>query len=448
MANPIQGYFNSTSFTLDVNGFPIWNMAVGSEFMAKFAHTALGNGAAAVTTGGFQVVKKTGMTVTVKPYFICKDGYMMYQTAETDITFTSSTSEQVFYISARLDVANNHFTGDNIAGYTTFVSATDIAACKLTITANAVTITDGMITDLRYDANYCGQIDEYRERSLELIAELEAALEAALAGGIPAHASTHAAGGADPIVLTSIATVGVDYASPATIAMINGGGVFTGGSVTAQGTPNQTVAVSAGSIITPDGKRYAFDAVASLAATAADATNPRIDIVYASSAGVVTYLAGTAAASPSQPATPSNGTILAAITRAANDNAISTAEIEDQRDFITTANDFEDVNGVTEASNWFNCNIDKKHTRNFSFTISNTTAKGVAFWNVPYKTCDVILTIKMTATAPVTWLLDSRTLVWPAGAPTLTSGFTYEILFSYVPLIGKWIGRAQLGAAN
>jgi hypothetical protein len=204
VADPIQGYFDSTSFTLDVNGFPIWNRAVGSTFMAKFAHTVLGNGAAAVTTGGFQVVKKTGMTVTVKPYFICKDGYMMYQTAETDITFTSSVSEQVFYIGARLDVANNHFTGDNVAGYTTFVSATDLASCKLTITANAVTITDGMIEDLRYNTAYCGQIDEYRERSLELIAELELALEVALAGGIPAHASTHAAGGGDPITPASI----------------------------------------------------------------------------------------------------------------------------------------------------------------------------------------------------------------------------------------------------
>lgn len=200
MADPIQGYFNSTTFTLDVNGFPIWNRAVGSEFMAKFAHTVLGNGAAAVTTGGFQVVKKTGMTVTVKPYFICKDGYMMYQTAETDIEFTSSTSEQVFYIGARLDIANNHFENDDVAAYTTFVSATDIASCKLTITANAVAITDGMIQDLRYNTTYCGQIDAYRERSIALLAELEQALEDTLAGGVPAHASTHAAGGADPVV--------------------------------------------------------------------------------------------------------------------------------------------------------------------------------------------------------------------------------------------------------
>jgi len=204
VANPIQGYFDSDDFTLDVNGFPIWNRAVGSEFMAKFAHTVLGDGAAAVTTGGFQVVKKTGMIVTVKPYFIAKNGYMMYQTAETDIEFTSSTSEQVFYIGARLDVANNHFTGDDVDAYTTFVSATDLVSAVLTIPANAVAITDGMIDDKRYDATYCGQIDEYRERSLALIAELEAALETALAGGIPAHASTHEPDGDDP--LTGYAT--------------------------------------------------------------------------------------------------------------------------------------------------------------------------------------------------------------------------------------------------
>jgi hypothetical protein len=213
VANPIQGYFNSTTFTLDVNGFPIWNRAVGSTFMAKFAHTVLGNGAAAVTTGGFQVVKKTGMTVTVKPYFICKNGYMMYQTAETDITFTSSTSKQVFYIGARLDIANNHFYGDDVGAFTTFVSATDIASCKLTITANAVAITDGMIQDLRYNTTYCGQIDAYRERSLALLAELEQALEDTLAGGVPAHASTHAAGGADAITPASIGAAPSTHAS-------------------------------------------------------------------------------------------------------------------------------------------------------------------------------------------------------------------------------------------
>lgn len=123
---------------------------------------------------------------------------------------------------------------------------------------------------------------------------------------------------------------------PETIAMLSSGGVFSGGAVTAQGSPDQTVAVAAVSILTPEGKRYVVSAVSSLAAAAADATHPRIDIVYVSSVGVVTYLAGTAAASPVQPATPTNGTILAAITRPTNDNTIATGDITDKRTFITT----------------------------------------------------------------------------------------------------------------
>lgn len=236
-----------------------------------------------------------------------------------------------------------------------------------------------------------------------------------------------------------------------TISMISSGGVFTGGVVTAQGSPDQTVAVSAGSIITPEGKRYAFNAVSALAATAADGSNPRIDIVYVTSAGVVTYLAGTAASSPTQPAPPANGTILATVARAANDNTIATGDIADRRDFISVASDFEDVNPVTENSNVFACDFAKKHTKNFSFSITNTTAKTVTFTNVPYGTCDTIITIKATGTAAVTWTLDNdpnRPLVWPSGAPTLTTGYTYEILFSYNALLGKWIGRAQAGAAN
>lgn len=241
---------------------------------------------------------------------------------------------------------------------------------------------------------------------------------------------------------------GVDYADATTIAMTGNYGVFTGCAVSAQTTPDQTVKVNSGSILTPDGKRYVIDAVTSLAATAAHASSPRIDIVYVSSSGVVTYLAGTAAASPVQPATPANGTILAAITRAANDNTIAMSDITDQRDFITTASDFEDVTSVSNNSDHFTCYMGYKHTKNFSFTIANTSAKIVDLAGIPYGTCDMIMTIKATATAAVTWTLDGRTLVWPNGAPTLTAGYTYIILFSYIPLLGKWVGFAQAGAEN
>lgn len=442
------GVFTSTSGTVNGDGIFVGNKAVDAAFLAKRQKHMFGNGISLNPTSAFYVAPVSGLTARVSAGWGTMEGYDFEETTDYDITMNSSTSDQTLYIGVRLDVATGEFTGNHVAARTTFIPATDRVFAIIVIPANAVTLTTAMITDVRYNTTYCGTVNDARVALAALATEYQEGLDAMNAGGIPAHATNHRVGGSDALALTDIATAGVSYADPTLVAMLNAGGVFAGGAVTAQGTPNQTVAVSAGSIVTPEGKRYAFNAVASLAASAADATNPRIDIVYVSSAGVVTYLAGTAAASPSQPATPSNGTILAKLTRAANDNAISTAEIEDQRDFITTANDFEDTNLVTESSNTFTCDIARKHTKNFYFTITNTTGKTVVFSNKPYGTCDVILTIKATATASVTWTLDGITLVWPAGAPTVTAGYTYDILFSYVPILGKWVGRAQRGAAN
>ena len=423
----------------DAGFFP--DVAKPGSFLADTLYLVKHNGISLKPSTALSVIPKTGTTVTVKAGRGMFNGYPFNLTEDLDIALTATASPQTFYIGVRL-VSNAYsvptgYSGDNVIAMTSFVAATDLVFGIVHLAASATTIITDDIDDTRFYAAYCGVIDQYDVMLEELAAEYQAGLDAMIAGGVPAHASTHAPGGSDPLTDVS-----------ATVAMLNAGGVFTGCAVTAQGTPNQTVAVSSGSIVTPDGKRYAVSAVSSLAATAADATKPRIDIVYITNAGVVTYLAGTAAASPAQPATPSNGTILAAIARAANDNTIATADITDRRDFITTANDFEDVYAVTESSNTFACDLAKKHTKNFSFPITNATGKTVTFNNVPYGTCDVLLTIKATGTAAVTWTLDGRTVVWLGSAPTLTTGYTYLVLFSYVPTLGKWIGIAQLGAAN
>jgi len=135
------------------------------------------------------------------------------------------------------------------------------------------------------------------------------------------------------------------------IAALSSGGVISGGLVEAQDTPDQTVAVSACYIVTPEGKYYVVSANSALAADAADATNQRIDIVYITSAGVLAYLAGTAAASPVQPSTPSNGTLLAAVTRAANDNTIASSDIEDQRTIIENIESKQGKAAITENTN-------------------------------------------------------------------------------------------------
>lgn len=104
-------------------------------------------------------------------------------------------------------------------------------------------------------------------------------------------------------------------------------GVISGLGVTAQGTPNMTVAIASGVAYMANGTRYAPSAVASQSVNAANATNPRIDIIYLSSAGAITYLAGTAGASPAAPATPTGGLLLAEISVAANQTTIAAANI-------------------------------------------------------------------------------------------------------------------------
>ena len=116
--------------------------------------------------------------------------------------------------------------------------------------------------------------------------------------------------------------------------LVSAGGVYSGGVVAAQSTPDQSITVSLCEFLSPDGKRYIVPADSNLSATAAHSTNPRIDIVYFTAAGIPIYYAGVAAGSPVQPDTPAGGTLLAAIARAAGDNTISSGDITDQRTII------------------------------------------------------------------------------------------------------------------
>jgi hypothetical protein len=69
-------------------------------------------------------------------------------------------------------------------------------------------------------------------------------------------------------------------------------------------------------------------AVGSLTVTTADTTNSRRDLVYVTSGGTVTYLAGTAAVIPDVPSLPSNAVGLAIIEVPANATQIdSTASV-------------------------------------------------------------------------------------------------------------------------
>jgi hypothetical protein len=113
-----------------------------------------------------------------------------------------------------------------------------------------------------------------------------------------------------------------------------GYGIVNGGVVSAQSTPNMTVNVTSCTLKTATGARQVVSANASLAITTADTTNPRKDIVYVNSTGVISYLQGTAAASPISPTTPVGASLLAEIYIAANASSITNANITDKRKIL------------------------------------------------------------------------------------------------------------------
>lgn len=108
-----------------------------------------------------------------------------------------------------------------------------------------------------------------------------------------------------------------------------GTGVRSGCAVTAQGVPDMTVAVASGTIAV-DGTAAAVTA-GNLAIGAADATNPRFDLVVVSAAGVKSVVAGGPAAAPVYPAIPAASVVLAAVYVPATVTAITSGMIIDKR---------------------------------------------------------------------------------------------------------------------
>lgn len=106
-------------------------------------------------------------------------------------------------------------------------------------------------------------------------------------------------------------------------------GVVSGCAVTAQATPDMTVAVAAGTVEVA-GTQAAVVA-GNVTITAADSTNPRFDLIVASAVGALSAVAGTAAAAPVFPAIPASSVLLGAVYVPAGDTAIEANQIVDKR---------------------------------------------------------------------------------------------------------------------
>lgn len=95
------------------------------------------------------------------------------------------------------------------------------------------------------------------------------------------------------------------------------------------GGADMTPEVAKGAVLS-NGTLYAV-AANTVTIGAADATNPRIDLVVVNSSGSLAVRAGTAAAQPKPPARTANDVVLAAVYVPANDTAIATTQITDMR---------------------------------------------------------------------------------------------------------------------
>lgn len=105
--------------------------------------------------------------------------------------------------------------------------------------------------------------------------------------------------------------------------------VLAGCACTAQGSPDMTVAVAKGAVLT-NGVLKPITA-GNVTITTADATNPRLDLIVADSSGAKQVRAGTAAANPKPPARTANDVLLAVVYVPASDTTIATAQIVDLR---------------------------------------------------------------------------------------------------------------------
>jgi hypothetical protein len=130
------------------------------------------------------------------------------------------------------------------------------------------------------------------------------------------------------------------------------GGVVGGAGLQVTPGSGMTVKVQPGSYVVPNsgspvsgGYSSTLAQQGTLNVQAADASNPRVDIVVAvvidngdnTSTGQIQYIAGAAAASPGAPDAPANSIVLAQITVPANTTAITSGMVADQRPFTTAA---------------------------------------------------------------------------------------------------------------
>lgn len=188
------------------------------------------------------------------------------------------------------------------------------------------------------------------------------------------------------------------------VAGVAGTGVLTGCAATAQGTPDMTLAVAAGTIQPSAGAASVAVTGGNVTITTAHATLPRIDLVTASTAGVKTVTAGTAATSPKPPALPSGHIGLAMVDVPAADTAIQTAQVTDKRATVFASGLAQSYIGYnTVGASFETLTVNRQLMKKFTLAAAGTLIS-------------IDFHIKATATDPTNFVVG--VLIDASGLPT------------------------------
>ena len=236
---------------------------------------------------------------------------------------------------------------------------------------------------------------------------------------------------------------------------VNGGGVLTTSiSATVTGT-SRVITVPAFNAWVPDGSgglTYVAFAGSTVTMDAADATNPRTDIIHLSSAGTLGETAGVATALSStvveapMPDLPAGTIMLGKIAIPAAQAYVLEADINgraidvSEQTFVRPLKISETTSTIAAAGTTETINLDSGTVHditldeNVEFTFSNPVATGRA------SSFTLILRQDGTGTNTVTW---PASVEWPGGsAPTMTAAANAVDIYAFVTVDGgtTWYG--------
>ena len=221
------------------------------------------------------------------------------------------------------------------------------------------------------------------------------------------------------------------------------GGIVAAGdlAVTQNGTPNMTVLVATGQVVVPGSEgtyqgAYICENRGSLSVSiaAADATNPRYDLIVArvrdaaysgaTNTFAIEAVTGTPAASPAEPTIPANSWVLARVEVVALDTTITTSNIVDRR---------------TTGTGQFG----RAAALGGKITCTSTTRPTAPFEGMDIYETDTDLQLTYTGSA---WVVTAQLLGWTSYTPTWGQTGTVNPTISYAKYVK--IGRTVIGAVN